>query len=287
MKLITFSTPGASARVGVLDGASVIDLSVASGGALPARMIDLLNLGDDGMARARAAAATRKPEARLPLSAARLHAPVPRPGKIVCLGRNYAAHAKEGGAEVLENPIIFLKPASAVIGPGDSIIVPAATTKPDYEAELAVIIGRACRDVDEAHALDYVAGYACANDVSARDLQRMTHQWDQGKMPDTFCPLGPALVTRDEIGDPSGLNIRAILNGQEMQNSNTRLMIFSVPFFISYLSRFTTLEPGDILLTGTPDGVGSARNPPVFLQNGDTISVEIDKVGTLTNPVRR
>ncbi len=287
MKLVTFSTPGTSPRIGALEGPTVIDLTATGPDALPARMIDLLALGDAGLRAAAAAAASAPASARHTLEAVTLHAPIPRPGKIICLGRNYAAHAREGGAEVLEHPIIFLKPASSVIGPGATVIVPAATQKPDYEAELAVVIGRLCRNVEESAALDYVAAYTCANDVSARDLQKLTHQWDQGKMLDTFCPLGPALVTRDEIPDPGALDIRAILNGREMQHSTTALMIFSVPHFISYLSRLVTLEPGDILLTGTPDGVGQARNPPVFLQNGDTITVEIEKVGRLSNPVRR
>jgi len=287
MKLVTFSPSGSTPRIGALDDAGVTDLTVASEGALPTRMIDLLARGEAGLRAAAAALRAAPSSAHHALSTLTLHAPVPRPGKILCLGRNYAAHAREGGAEVLEHPIIFLKPATAVIGPGAPIIVPAATEKPDYEAELAVVIGRPCRDVPEARALDYVAGYTCANDVSARDLQRLTHQWDQGKMLDTFCPLGPALVTADEIGDPGGLEISAHLNGQEMQHSNTRLMIFSVPFFISYLSRLVTLEPGDILLTGTPDGVGGARTPPVFLQNGDTISITVEGIGTLSNPVQR
>jgi acylpyruvate hydrolase len=295
MKLVTYQTSPSPARVGALLGETIIDLSAAHAAAgerspFPTTMQTLLDAGDAGMALAREALAfsgEQPGKFAVPTSSATLLAPLPRPGKIICLGRNYAAHAKEGGAEVLEYPILFIKPATSVIGPDATIIVPPATTKPDYEAELAVVIGRACKDVDEAHALEYVAGYTCANDVSARDLQKRTHQWDQGKMLDTFCPLGPALITADEIPDPGQLDIKSMLNGEVMQHSTTALMIFSVPFTISYISKIATLEPGDIILTGTPDGVGQARNPPVFLQNGDTITIEIEKVGTLTNPVRR
>jgi acylpyruvate hydrolase len=293
MKLVTYQTPQSPARVGALQGDTLIDLSsahAAVGGhaPFPTTMQSLLEAGEAGLALAREAIAyAENHPGNFEASGATLLAPVPRPGKIICLGRNYAAHAKEGGAEVLEYPILFIKPATSVIGPGATIVVPPATTKPDYEAELAVVIGRICKDVDEAHALEYVAGYACANDVSARDLQKRTHQWDQGKMLDTFCPLGPALVTADEIPDPGQLDIKSLLNGEVMQHSTTALMIFSVAFTISYISKIATLEPGDIILTGTPDGVGQARNPPVFLKNGDTITIEVEKVGTLTNRVTR
>lgn len=295
MKLVTYQTPQSSPRVGALQGETVIDLAAAhaaTGGhsPFPTTLQTLLEAGEAGLALAREALACADQHPgkfSVPNPSATLLAPLPRPGKIICLGRNYAAHAKEGGAEVLEYPILFIKPATSVIGPGATIVVPPSTSKPDYEAELAVVIGRTCKDVDEAHALAYVAGYTCANDVSARDLQKRTHQWDQGKMLDTFCPLGPALVTADEIPDPGQLDIKSVLNGEVMQHSTTALMIFSVPFTISYISKIATLEPGDIILTGTPDGVGQARNPPVFLQNGDTISIEIEKVGTLSNPVRR
>ncbi|MEO6063991.1 MAG: fumarylacetoacetate hydrolase family protein [Thermoflexales bacterium] len=295
MKLVTYQTPHSLAQIGALLGETIIDLSAAHAAAgghtpFPTTMQTLLEAGDAGMGLAREAlafAGQHPGKFDIPASGATLLAPLPRPGKIICLGRNYAAHAKEGGAEVLEYPILFIKPATSVIGPGATIVVPASTTKPDFEAELAVVIGRTCKDIDEAHALEYVAGYTCANDVSARDLQKRTHQWDQGKMLDTFCPLGPALVTADEIPEPGKLDIRSVLNGAVMQHSTTALMIFSVPFTISYISKIATLEPGDIILTGTPDGVGQARNPPVFLQNGDTITIEIERVGTLTNPVRR
>ena len=295
MKLVTYQTSQSPARVGALHGETVVDLAAAHAAAgghssFPTTLQSLLEAGDAGMALAREALAfaVRHPDKyAAPVNTTTLLAPLPRPGKIICLGRNYAAHAKEGGAEVLEYPILFFRPATSVIGPGAAIVVPSATTKPDYEAELAVVIGRTCKDVDEAHALEYVAGYTCANDVSARDLQKRTHQWDQGKMLDTFCPLGPALVTADEIPDPGQLDIKSILNGEVMQHSTTALMIFSVPFTISYISKIATLEAGDIILTGTPDGVGQARNPPVFLQNGDTITIEVEKVGTLTNRVTR
>jgi len=295
MKLVTYQTPQSPARVGALQGETIVDLSAAHAAAgghapFPTTLQTLLEAGEAGLTLAREAlafAARHPGKFETPATGASLLAPLPRPGKIICLGRNYAAHAREGGAEVLDYPILFIKPATSVIGPGATIVVPPSTTKPDYEAELAVVIGRVCKDVDEAHALEFVAGYSCANDVSARDLQKRTHQWDQGKMLDTFCPLGPALVTADEIPDPGQLDIKSILNGEVMQHSTTALMIFSVPFTISYISKIATLEPGDIILTGTPDGVGQARNPPVFLQNGDVITIEVEKVGTLTNSVRR
>jgi acylpyruvate hydrolase len=295
MKLITYQTNQIS--LGSLQGDQIVDLAQAYRAAVndprasfPDDMITLLQDGETGLARARTAlayAAGQDGPWLLSPDEVSLLPPVLRPGKIICLGRNYAAHAKEGGADPLEYPILFFKPASALVGAGGTVVVPPVTEKADYEGELAVIIGRTCKQVTAGEALAYVAGYTVANDVSARDLQRRTPQWAAGKMLDTFCPLGPALVTRDEIPDPGDLAIRTTLNGQLMQDSHTGLMIFDVPFIISYISQIATLEPGDIILTGTPDGVGYPRNPPVFLQDGDTISVEVEGVGTLTNTVRK
>jgi acylpyruvate hydrolase len=294
MKLMTYQA-NQQTKLGALHGNQVIDLAQAFQVAtnnlttlFPADMLSLLREGDPGLQKAQAAfdyAAAHSGPWLAALNEAKLLPPVPRPGKIICLGRNYAAHAEEGGAKPLEYPILFYKPASALLGAGGTIIIPPVTTKADYEAELAVVIGRPCKQVAPEQALDYVAGYTAANDVSARDLQNRTHQWDAGKMPDTFAPMGPVLITRDEIPDPGNLSIRTILNGEVMQDSNTSFMIFDVPFIISYISQIATLEPGDIILTGTPEGVGFARTPPVYLKEGDTVSVEIEGVGTLTNTV--
>jgi 2-keto-4-pentenoate hydratase/2-oxohepta-3-ene-1,7-dioic acid hydratase in catechol pathway len=218
----------------------------------------------------------------------KLLAPV-APANILCIGLNYRKHAAEGGHSLPEFPVLFMKPTSAVQNPGDPVKIPQklASTKVDYECELAVVIGRRCKNATRANALDFVLGYTCANDVSARDWQQQWggSQWCQGKSFDTFCPLGPVLVTRDEIPNPNSLRIKTLLNGQVMQDWNTDDMIFDVPRLIEFLSGGKTLLPGTVILTGTPHGVGFARKPPVFMKAGDTVSVEIEKIGTLTNPV--
>lgn len=217
-------------------------------------------------------------------------APV-EPVNIFCIGKNYADHAAEFDSEVPEHPVIFMKPTSAVIGHGQPIVIPKACAhgpEVDYECELAVVIGpEPVRDVAEEDALDAVLGYTLANDVSARKWQKHGGggQWIRGKSFDTFCPLGPVLVTRDEIPDPQNLTIRTKLNGQVMQEDNTSHMVHSVAKIISFISRDTTLLPGTVILTGTPSGVGAARKPPVFLKAGDSVTVEIDGLGELTNPV--
>jgi len=211
------------------------------------------------------------------------------PAMIVCIGLNYAKHAAEGGKPPPERPVWFMKLLGAVVPSGDPIRLPAKqpSTKVDYEAELAIVLGKECRNATRANALDFVLGYTCANDVSARDWQRDFGggQWNHAKSFDTFCPLGPVLVTKDEIPQPNALRIRSILNGTTMQDSNTADMIFDVPAIIEFLSADKTLPAGTLILTGTPEGVGFARNPPVWLKAGDTIAVEIEKIGTLTNPV--
>ncbi|MDG2221142.1 MAG: fumarylacetoacetate hydrolase family protein [Rubripirellula sp.] len=215
-------------------------------------------------------------------------APV-EPRDIICIGLNYRKHAIEGKQPIPENPIVFLKNSGAVQNPADPIVLPRKlrSDRVDYECELAVIIGKTCHNVSKADALDYVLGYTCANDVSARDWQKNGGggQWCRGKMFATFCPLGPHLVTADEITDPNSLGIRTVLNGETMQDWNTNDMIFDVPTLIEFLSSSTRLAPGTVILTGTPHGVGAARTPPVFLQPGDTVTVEIDGIGSLTNPV--
>jgi 2-keto-4-pentenoate hydratase/2-oxohepta-3-ene-1,7-dioic acid hydratase in catechol pathway len=211
--------------------------------------------------------------------------PIPRPGKIVCVGLNYTDHAEEQGAELPAAPLLFAKFTTALIGPGDPIVIPSIVTKCDYEAELGVVIGTSVRNVSKENALEAVAGYVVANDVSARDLQFADGQWTRGKSPDTFCPVGP-LVPAAEIADPHALGIRALLNGEAVQDSTTANLIFGIDEVVSYVSRTSTLEQGDLILTGTPAGVGVFRNPPRLLQPGDEITIEIDGVGSITNPVR-
>jgi 2-keto-4-pentenoate hydratase/2-oxohepta-3-ene-1,7-dioic acid hydratase in catechol pathway len=223
-----------------------------------------------------------------PVKLGKILAPV-SPPNILAIGLNYRRHAQEGGSPIPERPMLFLKSTTSLQNPGDPIEVPVKlpSTEVDFECELAVVIGKRCRNVSREEALDYVLGYTCANDVSARDWQNRWGggQFCQGKSFDTFCPLGPALVTKDEIPDPNQLGIKTILNGQEMQNWNTNDMIFDVPTLIAFLSGSKTLLPGTVILTGTPHGVGGARKPPVFLREGDTVTIEIEKIGALTNPV--
>jgi 2-keto-4-pentenoate hydratase/2-oxohepta-3-ene-1,7-dioic acid hydratase in catechol pathway len=218
----------------------------------------------------------------------KLLAPV-APIYLPCIGLNYKKHAAEGGQALPPHPVLFVKNPAAAQNPGDPIELPQklASQSVDYECELAVVIGKRCKNATKANALDFVLGYTCANDVSARDWQRNGGggQWCQGKSFDTFCPLGPVLVTTDEIPNPNTLRIRTILNGEAMQDWNTSDMIFDVPTLIEFLSASKTLLPGTVILTGTPHGVGFARTPPVFLKPGDTVSIEIEKIGTLTNPV--
>ncbi len=213
------------------------------------------------------------------------------PVNIFCIGKNYQAHAAEFGMDVGEYPVVFMKPTTAIIGPGDVIRIPASQMdgpETDYEAELAIVIGKPARNVDQTQALEHVFGYACANDVSARKWQKQAggNQWIRGKGFDTFCPVGPELVTADEIGDPQTLDIKLIRNGETMQSSNTSDMVFSVATIVSYLSRDVTLLPGTLILTGTPEGVGAARDPQVWLAPDDEVVVEIEKIGQLRNVVK-
>ena len=222
------------------------------------------------------------------ISGAQLLAPVV-PSSVLCIGLNYRRHAAESGIAVPNHPVLFMKMPSSVQRPGGPIVLPRAlrSDEVDYECELAVVIGRRCRNVSREEALDYVLGYTCGNDVSARDWQMQWGggQWCRGKTFDTFCPLGPALVTADEIPDPNALRIRTLVNGETLQDWNTSDMIFDVRELIAFLSGSSTLEPGTVIMTGTPHGVGAARTPPRFLQPGDTVTVEIEKIGALTNPV--
>jgi len=212
-------------------------------------------------------------------------APVPRPGKLICIGLNYRDHAAESNMPIPSRPVAFSKFSTAVIAPGEPVILPEASAQVDYEAELAVVIGRRAKRVSANRALDYVLGYTCFNDVSARDFQFADGQWQRGKSCDTFAPMGPTIVTADTISDPHKLSIKLVLNGRTMQDSNTDQLIFGVPELIEFLSQTITLEPGDVIATGTPPGVGFARKPPVFLRPGDVMEVVIESVGWLNNPV--
>jgi 2-keto-4-pentenoate hydratase/2-oxohepta-3-ene-1,7-dioic acid hydratase in catechol pathway len=212
---------------------------------------------------------------------------IERPSKIVCVGLNYRDHAEEQGTPIPKAPLLFAKWPNTLIGPGEPILIPEEVEEADYEAELGVVIGRRTRRVSEREALDAVRGYVCVNDVSARDLQFADGQWTRGKSPDTFCPVGPRLVPREEIDDPQSLAIRCTVNGQVLQDSSTARMIFSVAEIIAYVSRVITLEPGDLIATGTPAGVGVFRDPKVLLKDGDEVTVEVEGLGTLTNPVQQ
>jgi 2-keto-4-pentenoate hydratase/2-oxohepta-3-ene-1,7-dioic acid hydratase in catechol pathway len=208
-----------------------------------------------------------------------------QPRNLICIGLNYRDHAAEGGAPIPEKPVVFAKLSGCVIGPGSPIILPPDTQQVDYEAELAVVIGRTCKGATASDALSYVAGYTCLNDVSARDFQFGDNQWVRAKSQDTFGPMGPYLVTSEDIPDPQNLRIRCLVNGQILQDSNTNKMIFSVRELIAFISRGITLHPGDVISTGTPHGVGFARTPPIYLRAGDEAVVEIERVGRLSNPV--
>jgi 2-keto-4-pentenoate hydratase/2-oxohepta-3-ene-1,7-dioic acid hydratase in catechol pathway len=254
----------------------------ALGDGLPTTMIELIRAGEP--VRSHIEAAVGKRPGWDEMLGMTLAAPIPAPPKILAIGRNYRGHASEEGVPLPTEPLIFAKLASAVVGPGAAIVWDEdRTTSVDYEAELAVVIGRRARNVEDRDALDFVFGYTCANDVSARDLQTRDGQWTRAKGLDTFCPLGPWIVTADEIENPQDLELECRVDGDLRQSSNTSAMVFGVAALISYLSRQFTLEPGDVILTGTPDGVGAFRSPPLFLQHGQEIVVAIEGIGELRN----
>jgi len=214
-----------------------------------------------------------------------LQAPVPEPSKVICIGLNYRDHAEESGMEIPERPLVFSKFPTSIAGPGAAVELPAGSSEVDYEAELAVVIGKRAKRVSAAEANNYVLGYACFNDVSARDFQFSDGQWQRGKSCDTFAPIGPTVVTADEVADPHKLRIQLRLNGETLQDSNTDQLIFRIPELIEALSASITLEPGDVIATGTPPGVGFARKPPIYLKAGDRMAVEIAQLGVLVNDV--
>lgn len=306
MRLVTFSSGDGTQdpRFGVLlDDDWVMDLrAVTARGARgtaraqPADYLEWFDLDGPWLSAARRACsalvadssardAARREGDLVPQAAVTLLAPVPRPGKIVCVGLNYRDHAAEARLPVPESPVIFAKFATAILGPGAPIRLPASTRRVDYEAELAFVIGRRAWHVPRERAMEHVLGFTNANDVSARDIQKLDGQWVRAKSCDTFAPIGPAIVTLDEIPTPHALPIRLRLNGNVMQDSNTDQFVFEIPALVEFLSTTMTLEPGDVVFTGTPPGVGFARQPPVFLQPGDIVEVEIGGLGVLRNPV--
>ncbi|MEA2785409.1 MAG: hypothetical protein QOF71_1513 [Candidatus Eremiobacteraeota bacterium] len=281
MRLVQFSTPSAGPRPGIVDGETIRPLEGL-------RSLDEFVKLDPA---ARAAAQRRLGEP-VGLAGATLHAPLHPHKNVFCIGRNYLAHAEEGARalgkelELPAVPTIFTKAPTAIADPDATLnLSDTVSQKYDWEAELAVVIGTRCKDVPEDRALDVVYAYTCLNDVSARDKQRATTQWFAGKTLDDTCPLGPWLVTADEIGDPQKLDVALRVNGETKQHASTAVMIFSVARIIAELSQGTTLEPGDVIATGTPEGVGFARTPPEFLKDGDVMEVEIEKIGVLRNPV--
>ncbi len=282
MKLVSFLQDDQT-RIGLVRGNEVVDLSTADP-RLPRCMKALLEMGPEGLQRAAACAGA---PAALPWGGLRLLPPVTHPEKVICVGVNYADHAAESGMKPPSEPVIFNKLPTTLRAHGDEIVLPASSREVDYEAELVVVIGTGGKDIPKQRALEHVAGYTCGNDVSARDWQKEKPggQWLLGKSFDSFGPTGPVLVTADEIGDPGRLAIRCRLNNQTMQDSSTDQLIFPVQELIAYVSSVATLKPGDLLFTGTPPGVGMARNPAVFLQPGDRVEVEIQGIGILSNPV--
>jgi 2-keto-4-pentenoate hydratase/2-oxohepta-3-ene-1,7-dioic acid hydratase in catechol pathway len=293
MRLVTYRADDGTARLGAIAADKIVDLAEASGGELPSEMVAFIEAGPSALAHAKALLDGRHPSGKL-LSSSKLLAPIPRPRRnVFCLGLNYRAHAAEaqqfGAAQKdPEFPIFFTKPPSTVIGPDAAIQVNTDVTKEvDWEVEVTVVIGPGGTDIARGAAMNHVFGYTIANDVSARDLQfRHGGQWFKGKGLDTFCPLGPWIVTADEIPDPAGLEVVCRVNGVEKQHANTRDLIFDIPTTIASLSEGLTLEAGDLILTGTPAGVGFARKPPEFLHDGDVVECEVDRIGVLRNPVQ-
>lgn len=285
MKLVTYHSPHGAA-VGVVDGDAVRAVSDLVPDA-PASMIGVIEAGEALLSAIKAALATASSPA-IPLAEATLLEPVPGHGKFLCMGLNYLEHIREGGGDrpVPEFPTLFLRTRTSLLPPGGAIVAPHASGRLDYEAELVVVIGKRIRNVDEAAALDAVFGYTAFNDGSLRDFQKHTTQWTAGKNFDATGPYGPAIVTADELpSGGAGLGIRSRLNGAIMQDGNTDDMIFSVARIIAYASQAMTLEPGDLIATGTPSGVGQARTPPVFMKPGDVVEIDIDGIPALRNPV--
>jgi 2-keto-4-pentenoate hydratase/2-oxohepta-3-ene-1,7-dioic acid hydratase in catechol pathway len=291
MRIVGYAGNDGVTRLGALTEQGVLDLQAAARAsgisAEPfADALSFLAAGDSALQGARKLIQQASPGTFASLSNVRLRPPIPRPGKIVAVGLNYRDHSIESGAkEAPKWPILFAKFTTSIAGPEDPIAIPVGDPNVDYEAELAVVIGRKGKRIPAARALDYVAGYMPLNDVSARAWQFADKQWVRGKSCDTFCPTGPYLTTRDEVPDPHSLSICARVNGTTLQDSSTSKMIFRVPELIEFISASITLEPGDVIATGTPEGVGAFRTPPIFLKPGDVVEVEIQSLGVLRNRV--
>ena len=284
MKLMMFQK-GKSAALGLVEGKTVIDLGVADP-SLPKELHGLIAAGLNSLTAVKAAAANAPASARFVLAAMKPALPLANPAKIICVGLNYALHAKEGGHPMPTYPSFFLRVPTSLVAAGAPVIRPKASIQLDYECELTIVVGKGGRHISEEKALDHVFGYTLFNDVSVRDFQRKTSQWTPGKNFDGTGPLGPWIVTADELPPgASGLRITTRVNGETMQDSNTSGMIFSTAKIISLLSEFMTLQPGDLIATGTPSGVAHARTPPAWMKAGDTVAVEIERIGVLSNPV--
>ena len=285
MHLVSFDDQDGAA-IGLLrdpsDPAVLIDLRRLTP-QLPRDMIEFLQLGDDALDSVRAGIRLLRADHCIDARGVRLRSPIRRPGKIICVGHNYHDHAGLPAGDLPEYPTFFSKYSSAVIGDGDDIVLPKLSEKVDNEAELAVVIGKRGRHIPEAAAMSHVAGFSILNDVSARDYQKRTTQWMMGKTFDTFAPIGPAMVTLDAFDDPQQLEISLSVNGIAMQHSNTRHFIFSIPFLIHYLSAVMTLEPGDVISTGTPARLGQYREQPMYMRPGDEVRVRIEGIGDLVN----
>lgn len=283
MKLAMLKTADGPKLVGCTLDNQYVDL-VAVDPKLPATLHEVLATPEGLTAAAHALA---QGMSKGPFVTGAFLPPIAKPGKILCIGLNYRDHAEETGAPIPTEPIVFSKFSTAIIGPEDTIILPKVSREVDYEAELVVVIGKQGKNIPKSAAFQHVAGYTVGNDVSARDWQkgRPGGQWLLGKTPDTFAPIGPWLVTADEVGDPHDLRVQCRLNGKTMQDSRTKELIFGIDHLISHVSQLMTLEPGDLIFTGTPPGVGAARKPPVFMQDGDTVEIEIEHLGVLKNQV--
>ena len=283
MRLVTFREGNAD-RIGARSGDQIIDLSTADS-SIPSDMRSFLEAGEPALSAASTAVALGG--SSFSANDVKILAPISNPEKVVCIGLNYADHAAESGMDIPPEPVVFSKYASAIIGPGDMIKLPPSSNEPDYEVELVVVIGKSGFNISQTDAMNHVAGYTVGHDVSARDyqLQKPAGQWMMGKTFDTFAPIGPDLVTADEVGDPNDLGIRCILNNETVQDSNTAQLIFKIPELIAYLSHVFTLNPGDLIFTGTPPGVGMARDQQLWLKAGDKVVCEVDGIGRLENPV--
>jgi 2-keto-4-pentenoate hydratase/2-oxohepta-3-ene-1,7-dioic acid hydratase in catechol pathway len=270
MKLVSFSTGDGKLRPGVLSGEAVLDLGAGYA---------------DALAAITAGLATAPSGPALPFTQVKLHAPLANPPRVFAIGLNYRDHAIETKATLPTAPVVFFKMHTAIIGPGEAIVLPKNASEPDYEAELAFVIGKGGYRISASAWREHVYGYTIVNDVSARDVQRATSQWSLAKSFPTFCPMGPAIVTQDEIADPHALSIGLSIDGEVLQSSNTRELLFKIPELIEYISSITPLLPGDVVSTGTPSGVGLGRTPKRWLKPGETVTVTIEGLGSLTNPI--